>query len=200
MAVALLSLLLGSAAYFRTEQGNAMLGGFSVMMEEKLASAQVEESASMQERLSYFKGVGEIMIEYPIGVGYSGFRDAMMRTRAYQTGRAADEGPIPASDSNPHAFVLYYASAGGAIGGVLALLTLVLLCRAVLIGLGNYGRSGVLLGVFAVAAYFVLATSISYLLNSGILLIPAAVTAGLHAHLSRGRPRARLQQGHFLVR
>jgi O-antigen ligase len=152
------------------------------MLAEKAESAS-SESHSVQERWSYVRGVSEIVITHPIGAGYSGFRDAMMSTEAYASGMAADETMIDAEQSNPHSLFLYYASAGGLVGGALCIAIFILLCRAILKGIGIYGLSGALLAFCSVVAYFVLAVSVAYLFNSSVMLIPAALSAGIRAHV-----------------
>lgn len=199
LVLALIAVIVGGSVYLRGEAGRRMLAGLTIMIREKIESAQVDQSVSMQERLSYYRGVTEIVTRYPVGVGYSGFRDAMMRTAAYQTGLAADESAIPQADSNPHGFFLYYAAAGGIVGGALAATAFLLLCAAVLRALLPYGVSGVLLAASCVVAYMVLASSVAYLLNSPVMLLPSGIAAGLYAHQSLpGRspgPRVRGSSG-----
>lgn len=186
----LFALVLGTASYFGGTAGQAMWTDFSRVLNEKIESGS-SESNSVQERWSYVRGVGEIVARHPMGVGYSGFRDAMMQTDAYAAGFAADETTIAPEDSNPHSLFLYYASAGGIVGGGLVLVIFFLLCRVLVRGMSLYGKSGTLLGIFCCAAYLVLAVSVPYLYNSGVMLIPVGLAAGLHAHVSAsgGRPQ-----------
>ena len=107
----------------------------------------------------------------------------MMETESYRSGWAADETSIPEEDSNPHSLFLYYASAGGLVGGALAIAVFVFLCLALFRGIGLYGLSGSLLALFSTIAFFVLAISVGYLFNSCVMLIPAAVSAGIRAYV-----------------
>lgn len=175
--------------FLRGETGTKAWGALTVMLEEKIASARPGESVSVNERWSYVLGVAEIVARYPLGVGYSGFRDAMIDTDAFRSGRAADDLNIPADESNPHSMFLYYFSAGGLIGGSLAVAIFVLLCRCFYCGLSSYGATGIVLGTAATIAYLVLAISVTYLFNMGVMLIPAAVAAGLHAQVNSGSVR-----------
>lgn len=184
LLVALLLLVFGSANYFRGEAGQRMWTGFSEMIEEKVASAKPGESISVNQRWGYFVGVGEILGRYPLGVGYSGFRDAMMATDVHRAGQAADESVSEADESNPHSLFLYYASAGGFVGGALTVAIFGLMCRALFLGLGLYGTGGTLLAAFGSLAYFVQATSVQYLFNMGVMLIPVAIAAGIYAHIT----------------
>jgi hypothetical protein len=180
----LFALVLGAAYYLGSDAGRRLWSGVSEMMLQKVESAS-SESHSVQERWSYVRGVSEIVVTHPIGVGYSGFRDAMIETEAFRSGLAADEISISAEDSNPHSLFLYYASAGGIVGAALAVTVFALLCLALFRGLGLYGPSGVLLAFLGSVAYFVLAISVAYLFNSCVMLVPAALAAGIRAHVLR---------------
>jgi len=184
LVAALFGIVLGVASYLRGESGQRIWSGWSGMLQEKVASAS-SESSSVQERWSYVLGVTEIVLTHPIGVGYSGFRDAMIETEAYASGLAADETAIDAEQSNPHSLFLYYASAGGIVGGALGVAIFILLCRALLSGVGLYGLGGTLLAGMFIVAYVVLAISVAYLFNSAVMLIPAGVSAGILAHVRR---------------
>jgi hypothetical protein len=187
-------LVLGGAKYLGSEEGRRLWTGVSAMLLEKVESAS-PESHSVQERWSYVWGVSEIVVTHPIGVGYSGFHAAMMQTESYRSGWAADETSIPEEDSNPHSLFLYYASAGGLVGAALAIAVFVFLCLALFRGVGLYGLSGSLLALFSTIAFFVLAISVGYLFNSCVMLIPAAVSAGIQAYV-RGAARASAEDGH----
>jgi hypothetical protein len=179
----LLMLILAGAYWARGEAGQRAMNALSIMVKEKVESAQPGESVSMNERWSYVMGVSEIVAKNPLGVGYSGFRGAMLKTAAFRSGHAADEASIPAEDSNPHSLFLYYLSAGGLVGGGLGIAVFILLCSAFVRGLGIYGWSGTLVGLLIAASFLILALSVGYLFNSGVMLIPAAIAAGMHAHV-----------------
>lgn len=194
LVTALLAMMLGLASYFRGESGRRIWSGLSGMLQEKVESAS-SESSSVQERWSYVLGVSDIVLTHPIGVGYSGFRDAMMQTEAYSSGLAADEATIDAEQSNPHSLFLYYTSAGGIVGGALSIAIFLLLCQAVLSGVRLYGLGGALLAGLCCAAYLVLAISVAYHFNSTVMLIPAGVSAGILAHLQRAEGSAGSKAG-----
>lgn len=187
VALVLVTMAAGVGVFLAGERGRQMSGALSKMLGEKLASADVDESQSIQERLGYWKGVAEIVARKPWGVGYSGFKEAMLATDVYASGLAVEESVIPADESNPHAMFLYYASAGGVPGGVLAIAIFLLLCRAFVRGLSSYGAVGLTLALLVSAAYFVLGVSIPYLFNSSVMVIPAAIAAGVHARVRRAR-------------
>jgi hypothetical protein len=186
LVTALFGMVLAAASYLTSDMGRQVWGAFSQMVTEKVESAE-GESGSMRERWSYVLGVGEIVATHPLGVGYSGFRNAMMNTDAYVSGRAADESANTDAESNPHSLFLYYASAGGLVGGVLCVVVFALLCRALWSGLSLYGMSGALLALLCVAAYLVMAVSVPYLFNSSVMLVPAALAAGIHARVRTTR-------------
>lgn len=189
VVIGLLGMLtIAAIGFLGSEAGRPIWGAFTVMVSEKVESARPDESTSVQERWSYVIGVGEIVARNPLGVGYSGFRDAMMQTDVYATGRAADESLVDAADSNPHSLFLYYASAGGVPGAILCVAVFALLCAAFLRGLGPYGVLGKALALFLATAYFVMGTSVPYLFNSSVMLVPAALAAGLHARIAAPPP------------
>lgn len=74
-------------------------------------------------RLLFWPAVAQIVWNHPLaGVGYAGFASAYKRTEVSSDPRAyeeAGEGP-GSSDSNPHCTILYYASANGVPGFVIA--------------------------------------------------------------------------------
>ena len=180
----LFAVILGSAGYFGGNAGQDMWGAFSGVLQEKVESAS-SESNSVLERWSYAWGVGEIVLTHPMGVGYSGFRDAMMQTEAYRSGQAADESLVSADQSNPHSLFLYYASAGGLVGALLGIAIFILLCRAIVAGVGLYGLSGVLLALLTSVGFLVLAISVPYVFNSGVMLIPASISGGIREYVRR---------------
>lgn len=177
--------LLSLVGYLRSEGGQQVSVGLVQMLTEKLASAG-SESTSVQERWSYYQGVGEIITKHPIGVGYSGFRDAMLDTDAYRSGAAADDSVSDIEQANPHALFLYYASAGGMVAAVLCVAGFLLLCWSLFSGLELYGLTGLLLAACSAVAFFVMGTSVPYLFNSTVMLIPAAISAGVRARVIAG--------------
>lgn len=162
------------------EDGQEAFSSIKQMLVKKIKSADIETSQSLQERLSYFLGVEEIILSNPIGVGYSGFKDAIMQTHEYNRNPfAPDESERDPADSNPHAFILYYTSAGGIVGGILSLTVFLLLWRMLHRGLKGYGIVGILIANLTGVAYLVMAISVPYLLSSVIMTIPAAVAGGV---------------------
>lgn len=131
---------------------------------------------SNQSRMSYFFGVAEIVALNPLGVGYSGFYDAMRATAVYNAGEAAEESSL---DANPHSGFLYYASAGGVIGGGLSLALFLLLLRNMRIGLvSSIGSPGKILFNLIALPYLLIGLTVPYIFNSIILIVPAAIAAG----------------------
>ncbi len=144
--------------------------------------ALVEQKTSRQDesdniRWAYLIGTGEIVSSYPMGVGYSGFYDAMTATDIYRSGAAAEE-DSPA-DANPHATFLWYATAGGILGGGITLVVFFMLLNSMKVGLVKaMGRDGCALFMSAAPAYLVMGLTVPYLLNSIILIVPVAIAAG----------------------
>lgn len=127
-------------------------------------------------RAAYIEGVAEILLKYPLGVGYSGFLDAITATAVYSSGRANDEDSL---DANPHATFLWYTSAGGVPGGVMAIAVFVMLLNCMRFGLlSAMGRPGLVLFVLAGLSFLLVGITVTYLLNSIILIVPAAIASG----------------------
>ncbi|MCB1759306.1 MAG: O-antigen ligase family protein [Gammaproteobacteria bacterium] len=128
-------------------------------------------------RWAYFEGSAEILSIHPLGVGYSGFFDAITATETYRSGTAAEE--KSPSEANPHAAFLWYAIAGGIPGGLMAVLVFTMLLNSLRVGLKYaMGRTGLVLFTLVALPYFVIGLTVPYLFNSIILIVPAAIAAG----------------------
>lgn len=133
-------------------------------------------------RMAYFIGTAEIVLRHPFGVGYSGFFDAIQTTNVYQSGIAARES---AYDANPHSGFLYYVSAGGIPATIIVLALFASLLNLLRLGLeGMFERSGRFLFVLIAISYLMIALTVPYIFNSIILVVPAAIAAGLRPDLS----------------
>ena len=134
------------------------------------------KSESNDNRSTYFIGVTEIVAKHPLGVGYSGFYDAITATDAYRTVGAAEETSL---DANPHSGFLYYISAGGIIGGLLATTLFILLLRSLRLGLlSAFGTSGGVLFALVAVPFLLIGLTVPYIYNSIIVIVPAAIAAG----------------------
>lgn len=141
---------------------------------EQKVSRQVE---SNDIRWAYLTGSAEIVWRYPLGVGYSGFYDAMTATDTYRFGNAAEE-ESPA-DANPHATFLWYTTAGGVPGGVIAVMLFTMLLNSMRFGLVSaMGKSGFVLFILAAIPFLVTGLTVPYLFNSIIFIVPTAIAAG----------------------
>lgn len=128
-------------------------------------------------RWAYVTGTAEIITRYPFGVGYSGFFDAMTATDTYRSGSAAEEESV--NDANPHAAFLWYTTTGGVPAALISVLLFGLLLNSMRIGLSaSIGRPGFVLFALIALPFVVIGLTVSYLFNSGILIIPAAIAAG----------------------
>ena len=132
---------------------------------------------SNTQRWSYVIGTAEILSRYPLGVGYTGFFAAITATDIYRSGMASEEDSL--ADANPHAAFLWYTTAGGIPGGLMALLVFVMLLNSMRFGLvSSMGRSGLILFVLVAAPFLMIGLTVTYLFNSILLIAPAAITAG----------------------
>ena len=142
------------------------------LMEQKFS----KQGEGDKDRASYFIGTAEIIVKHPLGVGYSGFYDAMTATEIYRSGRAAEEESL---DANPHSGFLYYTSAGGIIGGILAVALFVFLLHSMRFGLVSaFGPPGGILFALVAASFLLIGLTVPYMFNSIIMIVPTAIAAG----------------------
>lgn len=176
MSLAVVAAMAGTLVFASQVAGLANWIG-ALVMEKEWFGGQ-----SNDYRMAYFTGTAEIVLHHPFGVGYSGFLDAMQATDVYQSGIAARESDY---DANPHSSFLYYISAGGIPAALMVLALFASLLNVLRLGLeGMFERSGRFLFVLIAISYLVIALTVPYIFNSIILLVPAAVAAGLRPGLS----------------
>jgi hypothetical protein len=121
-------------------------------------------------------GTLEILAHSPWGVGYSGFFDAMTNTEIYQSGVAS---PEVGYEANPHASFLWFATAGGVPGFFMGVVIFLLLLHSMRLGICSaIGRPGLTLFCLIALPYLVIGMTVPYLLNSIILIVPAAIAGG----------------------
>lgn len=154
------------------------------LVEQKISQTSTFEGSNLQ-RAYYFIGVAQILMKHPLGVGYSGFFDAMMVTDAYRSGKSAIEVGYSA---NPHSAFLYYASAGGIPGAVMVIAVFIMMLNSMRFGLiSALGRPGMAFFALAAPVFLLIGFTLPYLLNSIILIVPTAITAGLGWSLQEKR-------------
>ena len=129
-------------------------------------------------RKSYIIGTAEIVSNYPLGVGYSGFYKAMVNTEIYKSGLAArEESP---TEANPHSSFLYYAATGGVLALFFAISLFLLLARITKISLHRiFGSTGLVFSISFIGSMFLIGCTVPYLFNSGIFFIPVSILSGL---------------------
>jgi hypothetical protein len=149
-----------------------------------LATNQSEQSSSNQMRCNYYLGVAELVMAHPLGVGFSGFYDAYTSTDSYLSGYSSVEDRDRGAEgqSNPHSTLLYYLSAGGFVGGGICLLIFFLLWLAMFRGLEPFGIVGMFVAILTGLAFLVAFLTVPTMLNTGLMLIPAAVAVGYRYH------------------
>lgn len=153
--------------------GQESLQWVQILIQQKFSS----EGNSAAARWAYVTGTAEILSRHPFGVGYSGFFDAMTATDTYRGGEAAEEESLV--DANPHATFLWYTTAGGIPGGLMALAVFVMLLNSMRFGLVSaMGRPGLVLFALAAPPFLLIGLTVPYLFNSIILIVPAAIAAG----------------------
>jgi len=165
-------LVVGLATFFASPPMQEGLHWIEILVEQKVTN----EGEGDLGREAYVQGVAEILLKYPLGVGYSGFFDAMRATAVYGSGRANEEDSL---EANPHAAFLWYASAGGIPGGFMAIAVFLMLLNSLRVGLRSaMGRTGSVFFALAGLSFLLIGLTVTYLLNSIILIVPAAIAAG----------------------
>ncbi len=143
----------------------------------KFGNLSLEDRGSTQERYQYLWGVLDIAMEHPLtGVGPGGFYDAIVRTPTYKSGVMAEEDPDGRLDgsTNPHNTFLFYTSANGVPGLIVALLIFGTFLRLVWRTLDGAGVSGRLVWAFIAVGYLVYAMTLPNMLATSVLFLPAA--------------------------
>jgi len=165
-------LVVGLGASIASPRVQEGLQWVEILVEQKTST----EGGGDAGREAYVQGVAEILLKYPLGVGYSGFFDAMRATTVYSSGRANEEDSV---EANPHATFLWYASAGGIPGGFMGIAVFVMLLKSLRFGLRSaMGRTGSVFFALAGLSFLLIGLTVTYLLNSVILIVPAAIAAG----------------------
>lgn len=168
-------LALGLAALLTLPPAQEGLQWIQTLIAQKLGPDSGTEESNVN-RAYYFVVVGEILSKQPWGVGYSGFFDAITATDIYRSGQMVTEEDF---DANPHSAFLYYASAGGIPGGVIIIAVFVMLLNSMRFGLvSSLGPPGMAFFALAAPAFLLIGLTVPYLVNSIILIAPAAIAAG----------------------
>jgi O-antigen ligase len=143
----------------------------------KFVGLDLNNPHSLGTRYMYYWAVLEIVTKHPLfGVSYSGFYDALKTTTPYQSGLMIEEDPRQASLGipNPHNSLLYYASANGLPGLILAVALFVSFLRALWRSRRGRGLAGAgIIGCLALA-YFIYAMTLPSLFSTEVLYVPAA--------------------------
>ncbi len=166
---------MGLIVLFIILDGHEIIKWISALADQKLGpDSQSKEGDA--HRWAYVIGTLEILSQRPWGVGYSGFYDAMTITEIYRSGVASPELDY---EANPHAAFLWFATAGGVPGFFLGVTVFLYLLNNMRVGLSSaIGRPGMILFCLIIFPYLVIGMTVTYLLNSVILLVPAALAAG----------------------
>jgi O-antigen ligase len=177
-AVTVASLLafgIGSSIVLESSDAGKLLGDVSEGVRLKFSGFNLADKYTGRDRLLYFYGVGEIVLEHPLtGVSYSGFFDAITKTDLYRSGDMAEEdvSVADAAVANPHNSFLYYAAANG-IPGILVVVGLfsgfgIFLIR----NAAGVGVPETLVALAVVGAYLLYGMTLPTLFNTGILYVP----------------------------
>lgn len=129
------------------------------------------------QRIHYFFGVTEILFRNPIGVSYSGFRNAIMSTVAYSWGDISEDPDY--RGSNPHNSFLYYTATNGFPGMIVVILLLIIFLKTLKNSLLPYGKSGRIVAICITISVIIYGNTLPGLFSTSILYLPAAVAFSL---------------------
>jgi len=148
----------------------------------KFSAIELSNKYSVGARYMYVFAVAEVMAAHPlVGVSYSGFYDAVIKTRAYKSGGMVDEDAESGrrGQSNPHNSFLYYASAGGIPGLLLSVAMYALFLLHFWRSLEPKRLGAIVLwGCFAFA-YFIYGMTLPTLYDTEVLYVPATVVIAM---------------------
>ncbi len=163
--------LLGMAfiALYKTPLFDAGLHWMGLLMKQKFALYIKYWDTG---RLYEFVGTGEILLEHPFGVGYSGTYDAWKSTSLYSSGKVFAKGYF-------HSVFLHYALVGGLPGLLISIVLffyLLNIMRTQLIFV--MGRTGFIFFMLIALPCFVSANTETYLIVSMLLPKITAIIVG----------------------
>ena len=164
------------------ERVSQYVQGVNAFIDHKFSDS-IPDNRSVLSRWQYFVITGEIMLGNPLfGVGSAGFYDAATATEGYNSDRAVDEDADEGSTSNPHNSFLYYASANGLPGLLLAVLLFMKASQVFWRTLSSRGVHGRVLWGCLMGAYFIFGMTLPTLFNTSVLYLPIAVAVALANH------------------
>lgn len=135
------------------------------------------EQESDKVRHAYLLASLEIVLANPLGVGYSGYLEAQKNiSQKLQDILVEEEGNY---DANPHAAFLWYLTAGGFLGGALSIYVFFVISKSLLQSLQKaFPPFGAQFAWLIILPFFLIGCTVTYIFNSFIMLIPAAIVAG----------------------
>ena len=166
--------------------------GVKAFIEHKFAS--LGKNVSIDARWQYLPITAEILMNHPIfGVGSGGFYDAAVKTESYRSPRATEEDSAAgaAGRTNPHNSFLYYASANGLPGLLLAVLLFIRSLQAFWRPFSHRGSQGRVLWGCLAAVYVIYGMTLPSLFNGMSMYLPVAFAMALGLQV---RPRPSLGQ------
>jgi O-antigen ligase len=177
-----------------TSIGGEYLGSVREFTDRKFRGVDIRDANSVGARYQYFWGVLEIFMANPLlGVGYSGFYDAVVATPTYKSGSMADEGVGLSAQriANPHNAILYYVSANGVFGLTISMMIVLLFARSVRASLLKHRTEGTIVCACILSAYFVNAMTLPTLFNTEVMYAAAAVAFAERSSASQRRGTVR---------
>lgn len=154
--------------------GKAGLENFSSLVESKLSG----KGPGDFHRWVYVVETFEILLEHPLGVGHTGFYDAVQQTETYRSEDVYAEQVI--ATANPHATFLLYATTGGVLGFLLSILLFIMFMNSLKSGLKSvFSKLGVVFFLLLAPVYLLIGCTVPYLFYySIVLIVPTAVALG----------------------
>jgi O-antigen ligase len=161
----------------QSEKGQILMEGASTFYYYKLGTdggGVVEKEGGDQERLYYYFSVGEVFLKNPFfGVSYNGFGPAVSNTKAHESGKMSDEDSFV--NANPHNAFLYYISANGILGWVMAAMIYLLFLFIFYRFFIPFGISGFVISFSIMLASLIHTNTLIGFFNTTVMYLPTAV-------------------------
>jgi O-antigen ligase len=142
----------------------------TTLLNFKFGNIKPEDNNAIRERLGYFTATKEIFFTSPLlGVGYSGFYDAVTRTKAYAKGLTPKEDAN--ANSHPHNTFLYYIAVNGILGALLSVFFFFFMISLIIRHMRDYNTFGKIFGSLLILSLFLVGSTTIWLFNGPIPIL-----------------------------
>lgn len=166
---------------FKSEKGQILIEGTSAFFFYKFGTEGagiIEKEGGDEERMYYYLAVGEVFINNPFfGVGYNGFGPAVSKTKAHSSGKMSAEGSFV--NANPHNAFLYYISANGILGWIIAATIYIIFLFVFFLLFKDMKVHGFIFFICLMTASIIHVNTLIGFFNTTIMYLPTAVAVSM---------------------